>query len=66
MQDVYSGAYCTIAATLAVNSKAGFLDRSVCSDYIYIQDALGRQFYICTEVDNFDNDVENALLSKRA
>jgi hypothetical protein len=66
MQDVYSGAYCTIAATSAVDSKAGFLERSVCSDYIHIQDTSGKQFYVCTEVDDFDNDVENAPLNKRA
>jgi hypothetical protein len=66
MQDVYAGAYCTIAATSAVDSKAGFLERTVRSDYIHIQDTSGRQFYVCTEVDDFDNDVENALLNKRA
>jgi hypothetical protein len=66
MQDVYAGAYCTIAATSAVDSKAGFLQRTVRSEYIHIQDTSGRQFYICTEVDDFDNDVENALLNKRA
>jgi hypothetical protein len=42
MQDVYSGAYYTIAVTLAVNSNAGFFKQSVCSNYVYIQDNLGR------------------------
>lgn len=66
MQEVYAGAYCTVAATSAVDSKAGFLQRSVRSEYIHIQDPSGRQLYICTEVDDFDSDVENALLNKRA
>jgi hypothetical protein len=66
MQDVYMGAYCTIAATSALDSKAGFLERTVRSDYIHIQDTLGRPFHICTEVDDFDNDVESAPLNKRA
>jgi hypothetical protein len=66
MQDVYAGAYCTIAATSAVDSNAGFLERAVRSEYLHIQDPSGRQFYVCTEVDDFDNDVENALLNKRA
>jgi hypothetical protein len=66
MQDVYAGAYCTIAATSAVDSNAGFLDRTVRSDYIHIQDTSGRQFHVSTEVDDFDKDVENALLNKRA
>jgi hypothetical protein len=66
MQDVYAGAYCTIAATSAVNSNAGFLERTVRSEYIHIQDTSSTQFYVCTEVDDFDNDVENAPLNKRA
>jgi hypothetical protein len=64
MQEVCVGAYCTIAATSAVNSKAGFLQRTVRSECIHIQVPSGRQFYVCTEVDDFDNDVENALLNK--
>jgi hypothetical protein len=66
MQDVYAGAYCTIAATSAVDSNGGFLERTVRSEYLHIQDPLGRQSYVCTQVDDFDNDVENALLNKRA
>jgi hypothetical protein len=66
MQDVYAGAYCTIAATSAVDSNAGFLERTVRSEYLHIQDTSGRRFYVCTEVDDFDNDVENAPLNKRA
>jgi hypothetical protein len=66
MQDVYAGAYCTIAATSAVDSHAGFLERTVRSEYLHIQDASGRQFYVCTEVDDFDNDVEKAPLNNRA
>jgi hypothetical protein len=66
MQDVYAGAYCTIAATSAVGSNAGFLERTVRSEYLHIQDTSSRQFYACTEVDDFENDVENAPLNKRA
>jgi hypothetical protein len=66
MQDVYAGAYLTIAATSAVDSNAGFLERTVRSEYLHIQDTSGRQFFVCTEVDDFDNDVENAPLNKRA
>jgi hypothetical protein len=66
MQDVYAGAYCTIAATSAINSYAGFLERTVRSECIHIHDTSGRQFYVCTEVDDFDNNVEEAPLNKRA
>jgi hypothetical protein len=37
MQDVYAGAYCTIAATSAVDSNVGFLKRTARSEYIHIQ-----------------------------
>lgn len=66
MEEVYAGAYCTVAASSAVDSKAGFLQRSVRSEYIHIQDPSGKQLYLCTEVDDFHSDVENALLNKRA
>ena len=64
MEKVFSSAYCTIAATSAVNSNAGFLERNVSTEYV--QDASGRQFYICTGMDDFNNHVEEARLNTRA
>ena len=66
MKKVFSLAYCTIAATSAAHSKAGFLERNVSADYILTQDASGRRFYICTSIDDFNNDVEEAQLNTRA
>ena len=66
MEKVFSSAYCTIAATSAVHSKAGFLKRNVNTEYIRVQDALSRRFYICTSIDDFNNDVEEAQLNTRA
>lgn len=66
MQNVYAGAYCTIAATSASDTKAGFLKRTVSHEHIYVRDALGRPFYISTQIDDFENDVTNARLNKRA
>ena len=66
MEKVFSLAYYTIATTSAVYLKAGFLKRNISTKYILIQDALGRQFYICTNIDNFNNDVEKARLNTRA
>jgi hypothetical protein len=66
MESVYASAYCTIAATSAVDSNAGFLERNVSNKYVHVQDASGRQFYVCTDIDDFDNDVDNARLNKRA
>lgn len=36
MEGVFASAYCTIAATSAVNLNAGFLDRDVSSEYVYV------------------------------
>ena len=66
MEKAFSLAYCTIAATSAVHSKAGFLKRNVSTEYVLVQDASGRRFYICTGMDDFDNDVEKARLNTRA
>lgn len=66
MEKVFSLAYCTIAATSAVHSKAGFLKRNVSTEYVLVQDASGRRFYICTGIDDFNNDVEKARLNTRA
>ena len=66
MEGVFASAYCIIAATSAVDSNAGFLKRNVSSEYIYVQDTSGRQFHVCADIDDFDNDVEKARLNTRA
>ncbi|KAF2201403.1 HET-domain-containing protein [Delitschia confertaspora ATCC 74209] len=65
MESVFSSAYCTIAANSAVDSNAGFLERHVSSEYVYVQNASGEPFYISTNIDNFD-DVDSARLNTRA
>jgi hypothetical protein len=66
MEAVYASAYCTIAATSAVDSNAGFLGREVKGECILVQDDSGRRFYICTDMNDFENDVGDAQLNKRA
>lgn len=66
MEGVFASAYCTIAATLAVDSEAGFFERKVSSEYVYAQAASGRRFYACADTDDFDNHVEKAPLNTRA
>ncbi|KAH8726729.1 heterokaryon incompatibility protein-domain-containing protein [Phaeosphaeriaceae sp. PMI808] len=66
MESVFSAAYCTIAATMAIDSFAGFLQRDISPEYVYVQDPLGKQFYISTDIDDFDNDVGKAQLNTRA
>ena len=65
MEDVFASAYCTIAATSAVDSNAGFLARNRSTEYVRFQDTVGNQVYVCAYIDNFKNDVEQAELNKR-
>lgn len=66
MAAVYSSAYCTLAATSAIDSKSGFLDkRVISSDYVCIQDKRGRRVNVCANVADFDRDVEEAPLNSR-
>ncbi|KAL5399273.1 hypothetical protein PMIN03_012691 [Paraphaeosphaeria minitans] len=66
MKDVFASAYCTIAATSAVDSNAGFLGRNGSTEYVHVQGASGKQFYICADMDDFDNDVGKSQLNTRA
>jgi hypothetical protein len=67
MQDVYTSAYCTVAATSAIDSNSGFLKRNINtnSEYLAVQDK-GRTVYVCSDLANFDRDVDGALLNTRA
>lgn len=66
MESVFSQAYCIIAATSAVDSNAGFLERDKIPEYVHVQDRLGKHFYMSTDIDDFDNDVRKAQLNTRA
>jgi uncharacterized protein YmfQ (DUF2313 family) len=66
MGDIFALAYCTIAATSAVDSKAGFLARNARTEYVRVQHAAGYQVCICTHMDDFEKDVEKAELNNRA
>ena len=75
MEGVFASAYCTIAASSAVDSEAGFLKRNVSNECVLAQDASGRRFYICADtddsnnyidIDDFDSRVGEAPLNKRA
>jgi hypothetical protein len=65
MEGVFASAYCTIAATSATDSCAGFLRQSVDNEYVYAE-ASGHRFYVCTAIDDFETDVENTKLNRRA
>ncbi|KAF2026908.1 HET-domain-containing protein, partial [Setomelanomma holmii] len=66
MESVFSQAYCTIAATAAADSNAGFLERDIRTSYVYVQDSSGNKFYVSNDIDDFDEDVDKAKLNTRA
>jgi hypothetical protein len=75
MEGVFASAYCTIAATSAIDSEAGFLERGVKSEGVLAQDPHGKRIYICADrddysnsidIDDFDIYVEKAELNRRA
>jgi hypothetical protein len=66
MESVFSRAYCTIAATAASDSNAGFLKRDISTNSVYVQDFCSKEFYVSTDIDNFDEDVGKAKLNTRA
>ncbi|KAK8079468.1 hypothetical protein PG997_007286, partial [Apiospora hydei] len=66
MEDVYASAYCTIAATAASNSTAGFLAGKETNQSLYVKDDQGKTIYVSTNVADFDKDVEKARLNGRA
>ena len=66
MEDVFASAYCIIAATSAMDSTTGFLARNRSTEYVRVQDAAGNQVCISTYMDDFEKDVEQAEINKRA
>jgi hypothetical protein len=66
METVFSEAYCILAATSATDCKAGFLERAVTTESVFVHSAVGKQYYVSTDIDDFDKDVEDSELNKRA
>lgn len=65
MESVYSGAYCVLAATCAIDQRSGFLGLRPKRDYITMQHGADRPFYICKVIDNFSKDFIEGSLNKR-
>ncbi|KAH8756049.1 heterokaryon incompatibility protein-domain-containing protein, partial [Diaporthe sp. PMI_573] len=68
MQDVFRGAYCTIAATSAQDSTIGFLARPAPKPgkWVCITQAGGPSTFTTTFTDNFEVDVVRGILNTRA
>ncbi|KAJ4387278.1 hypothetical protein N0V93_007867 [Gnomoniopsis smithogilvyi] len=65
MEDVFSGAYCTIAASSAASSSVGFLGKRRPRDVIKLPMSGGTPLYLAEDIDDFRADVENSGLSSR-
>lgn len=63
MENIFSSAYCTIAATSAEDSESGFLSRH--NESIYAQDGTAGKVYVFTGAGCF-GEVEKARLNTRA
>ncbi|CAN9210055.1 unnamed protein product [Alternaria alternata] len=67
MEDVYSGAYCVIAASCAINHFSGFLKQRKGRDYVGLSpEGKGQTpFYVCQTIDNFKDHVLDGELNRR-
>ncbi|KAH9878117.1 hypothetical protein J1614_003334 [Plenodomus biglobosus] len=67
MEDVYSGAYCVIAATCATNQDSGFLRPRKKRDYVSLslESEVDGILYLCRSIDNFNEHVLKSDHSRR-
>jgi len=65
MEQVFSSAYFTIAASCAEHRSSGFLKSRTPRQFVTMAADDGAQFHLCDVIDNFDADVEQGELNKR-
>jgi len=65
MPQVYSGAYCVLAASRAANHYAGFLHPRQDRDCVALQQGDQPPFYICENIDDFNAHVLESDLNRR-
>ncbi|OHW99994.1 HET domain-containing protein, partial [Colletotrichum incanum] len=66
MEKVFSSAYFTIAASCADHKFHGFLQPRTPRRFVTMRSDDRAQFHVCEVIDNFDLDVEQGKLNKRA
>lgn len=64
MENIFSSAYCTLAASSAISQLDGFLHRRNDRPCMVVRND-GSTLYFCRCIDNFHRDVEEAALNKR-
>lgn len=65
MEDVFSSAYCVVAASSARSQRDGFLVRERKARQVLPLKVQGGTLYVCRFIDRFDEHVLNSPLSKR-
>jgi len=65
MEDYYSNAWCTLAASAAKDPSQGFLARYSRNNYIVSRDQSGHQTCISNDTCDLENEIENAVLNHR-
>lgn len=65
MEEVFSGAYCVLAASRATNQHDGFLRPREQRNYITLERTKHKPFYICDAIDDFSRDVIEGSLNQR-
>lgn len=65
MEQVFSSAYVTIAASCASGTDDGFLKSRPPRQCVTLKKDNGAEYYICDTIDNFAGDVDQGELNKR-
>ncbi|KAI1277694.1 hypothetical protein F5Y07DRAFT_398247 [Xylaria sp. FL0933] len=65
MEDVFSCAYCVLAASRATGQHDGFLQPIRQREYIAFSGEGGNPFYVCENIDDFSGDVLEGSLNTR-
>ena len=65
MEDVFSCAYCVIAASRASGQRDGFLKPLPARQYLTFQRGTESPFYLCQIIDRFSEDVIKGSLNRR-
>jgi len=65
MEQVYSSAYVTIAASCASGTDDGFLKKRPERQYVTITTTAGTPYYLCEAIDDFSTDVDHGELNSR-
>jgi len=65
MEDVFSSAYCVIAASRASNQLEGFIRERPKRKFVTIQQGKAPPLYVCEAIDNFGGHVLDGALNRR-